>query len=299
MQALAAAADVPDLTPQLPVPTATDPGRLLRNGLCVVGYAALEHFFVARTAEIMDRFDVSRVPFEYLPTKLREASVIGAVKSVGFRLSFEPDLTSKLSYVQSHSGYINSTSGTSYRLSPLTFMPSGTNLTDADVEKSLKSVLVEQPWLKLADFASRAGYGGIGLRDSVKQHAARRNEAAHDAEADVSIADLRQLPYDLLALSASFDALFSAAVRAIIDRGIVGDPNGKLPTSSVSPKIVFIEEKSGKFAEVTEGARRATKIYERISDALSSTIPRASKSDSVVVVRDSRGRPVDWRITTI
>jgi hypothetical protein len=247
----------------------------------------------------MDRFDVSRVPFEYLPTKLREASVIGAVKSIGFRLSFESDLAAKLSYVQSHSGYINSTSGTSYRLSPLTFMPSGTNLTDVDVEKSLKSVLVEQPWIKLSDFASRAGYGGIGLRESVKQHAARRNEAAHDAEADVSIADLRQLPYDLLALAVSFDALFSAAVRAIIDRGIVADPNVKLPSSLVSPQIVFIEEKGGKFAEVPEGARRATKIYKQISDALSAAIPRASKSASVVVVRDSRSRPVDWRVTSI
>ena len=299
MSALMAATSVDALIPKVPVLTPRDPSRLLRNGLAVVSYSAFEDFFVQRSCEALSALDPGRVPFSSLPTKLKEAATVGMVKTLGFRMAFESAGQDRRDFVQVHSGYIHSTGSTGYKLSPLTFAPSKSNVVEGDIESSLRSLLVDAPWQKLTDLAARAGYGGVGLKEVFAQLGDQRNEAAHAADADIGIAELIQLPYDLLSLALAFDAIFSQAVCVLLERGRTANPDDKPSANMYDIRIMFVDSSSERFKVRLEENRKATKKYDSLEEALKGCLPRALKERLLVVIRDAQLRPMDWRITTI
>src|SRR5688572_30793007 len=105
MAALIEAAESTDLVSTSPVTSARDPARLLRNGLAVVSYSALEDFVVERSFEILSNFDSTKVPFGRLPDKLKDAATVGAAKALSFRVGLE-DASSRSTFVQQHAEFI-------------------------------------------------------------------------------------------------------------------------------------------------------------------------------------------------
>lgn len=296
MAALLEATDSQHLISTSPVTSERDPARLLRNGLAAVSYAAFEDFFVTRSAEALAFFDGTKVPFRRLPDKLKEAATLGAVRAMNFRVGFE-EASMRLKFVQQHADFVYSTSTSTYRFSPLSFSPYSTNLTSDDFERTLKAVVVDAPWLQLTDIATRVGYGIIGLRERISQLLTQRNEAAHSPAADISVADLKQLPHDLLAAALAFDAVFCRAITLICNRNVSVDPNEKLTKIAKEIKIVFLDRVAATVREIAEGKTRATRVYSTLEDAFTNAVRRARNSKALVVVRDAQGRPVDWRTT--
>ncbi|MEV1157491.1 hypothetical protein AB0J27_19050 [Micromonospora chokoriensis] len=296
MAALLDATGSQDLVSTSPVTSERDPARLLRNGLAAVSYAAFEDFFVSRTAEALGAFDGTRVSFRRLPDKLKEAATLGAVRAMNFRVGFE-EASVRLKFVQEHANFVHSTSMSMYRFSPLTFSPYSTNLTSDDFERALKAVVVDSPWPQLASIATRVGYGVVGLRERIAQLLAQRNEAAHSPAADISVADLKQLPHDLLAAALAFDAVFCRAITLICRRDVSSDPNERILNVAKDISIVFLDQAGARIKEVQEGRDRAARVYSSLEEALAGAVTRASPGKALVVVRDAQGRPIDWRVT--
>lgn len=296
MHALIEASQEGALIPNGPISGDRDPSRLMRNGLAVVAYSSFEDFFATRTGEVLDSFDATRVAFDQLPDKLKEAATIGAVRALGFRMNFEPDATTKRSYVQRHAAIITTTGTSGYKFSPLSFMPSSSNLSDEDIERCLKALMVDGPWVELEKVTSRIGYGVAGLRQRLKQLASQRHEAAHAANTDISVADLRQLPHDLLAISASFDATFSRAVDIILNRGQGAGAPQKISGISDVIDLCFIDYDGKMYSERSEGKDRARKRYETLEEAWRGAVSRAVKGKTLLVFRDEQQRPLDWRM---
>lgn len=295
MAALTSATTGQFLISNSPVASEKDPARLLRNGLAAVSYAAFEDFFVTRTAEALSSLDGTTVPFRRLPDKLKEAATLGAVRAINFRAGFEEPST-RMRFIQDHVGFVYSTSSSSYRFSPLTFTPYSTNLTSDDFERALKAVVVDAPWPQLTALATRVGYGVAGLKERIAGILAQRNEAAHSPAADISVADLKQLPHDLLAAALAFDAVFCRAITLLSARHASIDVNEKLAAVADTITIVFLDHAKGKIREVNEGGTRAIRVHHSIADALLSASPRAAKVSALLVVRDEQGRPVDWQV---
>ncbi|MFI1723750.1 hypothetical protein [Streptomyces sp. NPDC020489] len=297
MHALIEASQESALIPKGPISGDRDPSRLMRNGLAVVAYSSFEDFFATRTGEVLESFDATLVAFDQLPEKLKEAATVGALRALGFRMNFEPDAASKRSYIQLHAASIATTSSSGYKFSSLSFMPSSSNLSDEDLERCLKALLVEGPWLELEKITSRIGYGVVGLRQRFKQLASQRHEAAHAAHADISVADLRQLPHDLLAISAAFDAIFSRAVDEILTRGHSVDAQKKISLIAESVELCFIDFDGKKYSEKVEGKDRARKRYDSVEEAWRGALGRSLKGKTLLVMRDEKQRPVDWRMS--
>ncbi|MER6569753.1 HEPN domain-containing protein [Streptomyces sp. NPDC001093] len=296
MHALIDASQEGALIPQGPISGDRDPSRLMRNGLAVVAYSSFEDFFASRTGEVLDAFDATRVSFDQLPEKLKEAATVGAVRALGFRMNFEPDASTKRAYVQRHTALITTTGTSGYKFSPLSFMPSSSNLSDEDIERCLKALLVEGPWVELEKITSRIGYGVVGLRQRLKQLAAQRHEAAHAAHADISVADLRQFPHDLLAIAAAFDAVFSRAVDEILSRGPLSNSQAKISAIADSLDLSFIDYDGKIYSERSEGKDRARKRYDSLEGAWRGAIGRSASGKSLLVYRDGQQRPLDWRM---
>ncbi|WSD65355.1 HEPN domain-containing protein [Actinacidiphila glaucinigra] len=296
MHALIAASQESALVPKGPISGDRDPSRLMRNGLAVVAYSSFEDFFATRTGEVLGSFDATRVAFDQLPEKLKEAATIGAVRALGFRMNFETDAATKRAYVQSNASVISTTGTSGYQFSPLSFMPSSSNLSDEDIEKCLKALLVEGPWMELEKITSRIGYGIVGLRQRLKQLASQRHEAAHAAHADISVADLRQFPHDLLAISAAFDAAFSRAVDVILRRGHSSNTQTKIPAIADSVELRFIDYDGKVYSEKPAGGGRARKRYGTAEEAWRGAVSRSIPGKSLLVLRDEQQRPLDWRM---
>ncbi|MGX1951150.1 hypothetical protein ACWIGY_12760 [Streptomyces anulatus] len=296
MHALIDASQESALIPHGPISGDRDPSRLMRNGLAVVAYSSFEDFFASRTGEVLDSFDATRVGFDQLPEKLKEAATVGAIRALGFRMNFEADASTKRAYIQRHSALITTTATSGYKFSPLSFMPSSSNLSDEDVERCLKALLVEGPWVELEKVTSRIGYGVAGLRQRLKQLAAQRHEAAHAAHADISVADLRQFPHDLLAFSAAFDAVFSRAVDEILRRGVSSNPQVKISSIADTVDICFIDFDGKIYSEKLEGKDRARKRYDSLEEAWRGSVGRSTPGKSLLVLRDGQQRPLDWRM---
>lgn len=145
MAALEEASQSGDLQAHAPVPADDDPSRLLRNGLAVVGFAAFEDFFISRTKELLGRIDPVKLPFGKLPLRLQSATTWGAMQTLIFRARLEKDAASRLALIQDHASHLASTGTSTYRLSPLSFAPQGSNLGEDDIEGALKSLMVEWP----------------------------------------------------------------------------------------------------------------------------------------------------------
>jgi hypothetical protein len=61
--------------------------RMLRNGLAVVGFAALEDFIKKRSSEAMEEIGQCSVPFSKLPKKLQNAATYEVISALTYTKS--------------------------------------------------------------------------------------------------------------------------------------------------------------------------------------------------------------------
>jgi len=90
--------------------------RIIRNGLAVVGFAALEDFIKTRCSEIAKEIGTTGVRFDHLPEKLKDAFTFEALTALAYQLSLK-EKAEKISYTQEQSAKIASTINSTYELS--------------------------------------------------------------------------------------------------------------------------------------------------------------------------------------
>ncbi|MDP9194240.1 MAG: hypothetical protein M3P06_21295 [Acidobacteriota bacterium] len=237
--------------------------RLLRNGLAVVGFAALEDFIKTRTSEALGEIGKTGVPFQSLPERIQHAVTFEAVAAFSYQLSLRPK-AERVTYAQEHALRVASTASTAYELTPHAFCWDQANLQDDAIKDVLKSFWVAEPWAEMTRIGSRLGLVALPLSETYKGAALRRHRAAHVAHADTPQTDLAQYVREALAIAIGFDVLLSKAVeriRAHDKKYLIGQ--SKVDASAVRVRQVrFV---GGLWKELLEGRKAAVKTENDVS----------------------------------
>lgn len=278
-----------------------DSARLLRNGIAVVAFAALEDFIRRRTVEALRSLSVPLLRFSDLPERLRRASTVDAIASLTFQARLRNARgEDPVAYIQSVAGDVASTVTASFVLPELALGFSGSNLSVDDVSRILKSFNVDHPWDQIGQIAKRVGLGAPpSYKDAYISAVRLRNAAAHDGAFDAPLADLLTLERNALAIGIGFDALLSRAARLFrtADRAFLSAGPGAL-ASRISMRYVD-RLATGHWREWREGATRAVKRDRDDVRLFSQAIQRATPRWDVVVKRSGSAIPLDWHTTDL
>lgn len=266
--------------------------RMLRNGLAVVGFAALEDFIKSRTSEVLAEVGRTAVPFTELPERLRNATTFEVVSALQYQLSIS-DKAERLAYIQDHAAKIASTATSAYELSPHAFGFSQANLKDETIKDILKGFMIDDPWQEISKVGARIGLNAVPLNEVFKAAAIRRHRAAHVARVDVPQTDLIQFVRDAYAIAIGFDALLSAASQRIRlrDHEYLA---GRRRVNNSSFKVRIVREESNRWKEFVEGRSRALKASPEATAAIDAARGRAQAHSDLLVVLRSGGEVQGW-----
>lgn len=192
--------------------------RMLRNGLAVVGFAALEDFIKRRTAEAMQEVSLCAIPFNALPERLRYAATYEILSALSHQLGLIPKddaagNAEKIDYIQDQALKIASTATANYTLSNHTFAHSASNVHKTVIGDILKSLQIADPWKQMTIICGHLGLGSHSLVQQYESAAKRRHRAAHVASADTPSNDISQFVKDAFAIAIGFDALLSKSIQ--------------------------------------------------------------------------------------
>ena len=266
--------------------------RMLRNGLAIVGFAALEDFIKLRTSEVLSEIGRTGVLFRDLPEKLRVAVTAAAVDAFSYQLSIRPK-TDRISYIQEHAQKVASTSNTAYELTPHAFGYSQANINAETVSDILKSFKVNDAWGQMSQISSRLGLTALPLEETFKSAALRRHRAAHVAHADTPQGDLAQFVREAFAIAIGFDALLSKALSKLVqhDRAYLSQAG---LVSAVDIKVRNIRNERGVWKEFVEGRSKAVKTDQDANALCVLARARAIASTNLLVRFSESGDVIDW-----
>ncbi len=269
-----------------------DVAKMLRNGLAVVGFAALEDFIKSRTSEVLSEIGSTAIPFRDLPPKLQIATTYDAIDALSYQLSLKPK-NERITFFQDHAQKLASTSSAAYDLTPLAFGYSKANLQDDTIKEILSSFLIIDPWGQMTQLASRLGLVALPLAETFNGAALRRHRAAHVAHADTPQTDLTQFVKEALAIAIGFDALITRSLAHIRahDRQYLCGTN-KISLASI--KIRSIRSSGVVWRESLEGRTTAVKIEQNLELLLPATRTRAISAKNLLVQFDANGKIAHW-----
>ncbi len=301
IKAIASSVNEPALADKAP----TDPDHnqralLLRNGVAIIGFASLELFIRARTAEVATSIARSGISFVDLPEGLRDACTFGALKG----LIYQADLRRRQGedvtpLIQDHTQKISTSSNPIFHVSEYSLGWDKPNLTHEEVKQMLGVFLVGDCWEQMRLFAARAGISVPSLLAAFRNSAARRHQAAHRGDAHVLLTDLQSFVNESIGIALGFDALISRAARLIINRDTAFLSNSKkLTQQDIGMRFVLMDGATS-FRELEEKGSRAVRRKKTLQDALHHAEANARTHGQVVVVRDRRGIPESWLVTDV
>jgi len=193
--------------------THNERAKLLRNGLAVVGFSALEDFINERASEVLKRIGEMGVPFDSLPEKLRKAATKNVLKAVRFKMRHMDEEGDAIGFIQEQARKIGSTASSAYELSELSLSNGRSNMNHEDVRNMLQVVNVDKPWKQMSEIASTIGIGSPSLEDGFRQAARRRHASAHDSTSDTESAYLNSFYLNAVGVAVGFDLLISEFMR--------------------------------------------------------------------------------------
>lgn len=272
---------------------------MIRNGLMVVAFAALEDFLQLRTAELLDHISgAPGVRFATLPPRLQDATTedVAAALSALLRHWRATDSTSVRPHIQRVGRALASTGGSPLFLSADGFRLGRSNLAAGDVKRWLGIFGVQDGWRNLDRIAARIGLTNPSLESGFASGLSRRNAAAHDPRAGIQVGDLQSFHRDALAIGIGFDALATRAARLVATRRDQPIHRGRLIDSDVSFR--FLDPIGTAWRETAEG-RRATYIGASLASLRGACSGRARRRHEVVVIRSPNTTRVDWQTSDL
>lgn len=266
--------------------------KMLRNGLAVVGFAALEDFLKTRTAEVLSEVGRTAVQFVDLPEKLQAAATVNAVEAFAYQLSLRPK-TDRISYIQEHAHKVASTATTAYELTPHAFGYSQANVQTDTVSDILKSFKINDPWGQMGQISSRLGLTALPLEETFKNAARRRHRAAHVAHADTPQGDLIQFVREAFAIAIGFDSLLSKALDKMRrhDRSYLSSA-GVISARDISIRKISFD--NGIYKEFIEGRSSAVKRSDDLNVLRPISQMRAISGKNLFIIFGETGIVEDW-----
>lgn len=266
--------------------------RMLRNGLAVVGFSALEDFIKNRSGEILSSIGSTGVPFSSLPEKIRYAATIDAINAIKYQITFKDNVES-LAYIQAHSKYISSTADTTYDLTPHAFAYDKPNVSEAEIKYILKCFSINDGWGQMSSISSSLGLTGLPLNESYKNASQRRHKAAHVANSNTPQVDLEQFVREAAGIAVSFDCLLSKSLQYISanDKNYLSG-NAHPESSHINFRIIRSDGRVWK--EYPPKATRAIKTGTDLNNLISQAARRAMLKGETLVLFDQHGNLNNW-----
>ena len=269
-----------------------DVARLLRNGLAVVSFAALEDFIKSRTSEVLTDVGHTGVPFRDLPEPLRVAATLDAISALSYQITIRPKVD-RMQYIQEQALKIASTANAAYELTPHALAFDRANVQDDTIKLILKAFLIDDPWGQITRIASRLGLAALPLDETYRVAAQRRHRAAHVANADTPQSDLMQFSIEAIAIAIGFDALLSRALLKMRARD-ARFLSGAQKVSAATLSVRSVRPHGGAWRETLEGRSTAVKISASLDNLLTLTRARAARNGNLLVVFDSATSVREW-----
>lgn len=284
----------PNVIDGLPTQTEhNDIARLLRNGLAVVGFVALEDFIKNRTIEILNEIASSHIPFSNLTEDLRFYSTVEVLKSIQRISGFESNRIDKILFVQNETKIISSSLNTSYDLNKHTFGFSNSNIGKDEIKKILKSLNISDSWGRQTALASIIGITSLPLENSFINASNRRHNAAHDISSTIPIVDLIQYINEAIAIALTFDALISYSKNKLINHNAAFLANTTIIDQN-SIVLSYIKKESNKWKYKRRGRAKSVKTDIDKLNLLSTVIPIARLNKECLVIYNELNKIVDW-----
>lgn len=269
--------------------------RILRNGLCVVGFVQLEAFLKRRAGEVVSALDSSRVSFAALPEALRKRALLestGAVYEQAERMRRSGD--DYLTWIQNELVAVASSVGTAYRISRLLFGHSQSNVNAEEISGLLNCLGVKDPWGSMERIGGRVGLGAPGLKECFQDAVRRRHSAAHDPAAMITTTDLTAFAREALAVAIGFDILLTIAMGRM-QSGDAALLAGDKVVDDTSVRLRFIDHRAdAKYCHRIENRKRAISVGRDANTLTQAALAAGSHSNNPVVVRGASQIPVEW-----
>ncbi|MEU7571367.1 HEPN domain-containing protein [Micromonospora sp. NPDC049240] len=271
--------------------------RILRNGLMVVTFSALEDFIRERSAEVLAYISRTALVFSDLPRDLVLAATVEVMRAahahakMASRQGDDP-----VPLLQQAASEVASTLNGPLHISKFSLGYSGSNVGADEVGNILKTLHAADPWNEMTRLGSRVGLGAVPLRDAYAQGLRLRNRAAHKADSNIQPSELLTFCQQAKAIALGFDLLASRAARLIHDSA-TSFAQASRPKLADDISIVFVDFDGRRYACKRENARRALKTDLDRNAIWLHAISKARVSYDAVVERDKSGTAIRWEST--
>ncbi|MFZ5560736.1 MAG: hypothetical protein ACOY41_04285 [Pseudomonadota bacterium] len=265
---------------------------ILRNGLAVVGFAALEDFFKKRMSEVLAEVGRTGCSFSKLPERLRCAVTHEAILALKQQLTYQETIADKMIFMQEETRKIASTAAVPYDLTAIAFGYSSSNVGADEIKDAMAAFNIDRPWESVDRVAFQLGISGVSLRNSYKVSYLRRNRAAHVAAANTPLPELTQFVKDALAIAVSFDFLISNSLLKVrfLDAAFLA--GGLIGPSDLQIWVVRKESGIWRFKRLgTTRAKKAGNDFVTLRDHARMDV---IANRAALAIFNDKGTLVDW-----
>lgn len=276
--------------------------RMLRQGLAVLVFSTVETFIRERTGEVLQSFTNPALSFTDLSSALQQATTLGALEGVRFRLKLQP-AASKVQWLVTNLAPISGATMNVGALSNYSFGYAGSNIDEKNVTEILKSFGVDTPWNQITALTTRFGVAILDARAEFEAIKERRHSSAHALTGQVTYVDLQNSVRSSLAICLAFDLLLSHSGRLLNSKagpGHAGRP--ALKQSDIG--IVFVASRIGGRDFVVRReqlpppappmARATVKKFATEANAVSYGRQYAASRQRQLIILDTTATPAKW-----
>nr|WP_298250536.1 HEPN domain-containing protein [uncultured Halomonas sp.] len=271
--------------------------KLLRNGLAVVAFNALEDFFKSRVGEVLSDIGGSGVGFSELPEGVRKSSTFGVLNSIGMMAKHAAyDDDSKIRFIQEETLKISSTKDDqSFQLTSYAYGYGNSNVGSGEIKRALKDFQVNDPWRVMSLISSKLGMSSLPLKDAYDNAAERRHKAAHVADANTLYPELQSFLFDSVSIALSMDVLISECYRRISEKDHKYICGVKVDHSFVDAVMVKNNKSKWK-VYLASDMSRAKRAFSNKKDTVAKGRDLAVKKRLPLLVFDESHELAEWCI---
>jgi hypothetical protein len=267
--------------------------KLLRNGLAVVGFVAIEDFIKKRTGEVLKEIGTTTVAFGSLPVKLKYSVTVDVLQALSRIVKNEQTLEDEIALIQTEALKISSTANTAYDLTEYAFGYKYSNLNNGEIKNILTAFSIKDGWGNMTSISSRIGLTAFPLNNSFDNAAIRRHKAAHVAHSNTPINDLSQYVSEAYGIAISFDSLITKALIQIKSHN-ANYLLGNLEIDQSFIKLSFIKYENGVWKYKRENNSRSLRNDSDKASLIAWVIRKAQTNEETLIIYDEANNITDW-----
>lgn len=273
--------------------------RLLRCGLTVMLFSSLEDFIRARIAHAMSYLTPAILPFDSLPSKVREAASDIALRNLATQIQYIPKVD-RFQLLVEEFRKLASVGTQTYSVSRYAFAHAKTNIQIDEVLDTLEAFGVEKPPESLHFTARRIGLATPGpLKNEFEQLSRQRHKAAHTQTFDIPNTDLKARVSSALAIGISFDILLCSALGHL--QTLAMNRKQMVDLKAADVQILMASARGRSTYALIEldknpgnPPKRALKVSADLSEIRAEGMRRLRAGTGAFLLRDHTNLPVEW-----